>query len=267
MKTRCPDCGAPYHIEPELLLGSDGRARCYRCGAVFDVALRAKKAEATPKGTAAPLLVRADEAQDEPPPDGAAPAPQDSAEPAKELPFGVPENLEPLQVSREAALDVSDTLYEKRSRRGLVYGWLAALLLLGLGLQLAWQYRQQLLADYPFLAPVCEHLPCFDPVTHEPDRFRVMQRAIRPAANQPGALTLDAAIRNDAHAAQALPDIQLSLVDIEGKVLIRRSLSPRDYLFPPPEPGTLVAPGEVITIVVDFKDPGSRATGFLIDFH
>ena len=178
----------------------------------------------------------------------------------------MPVDLEPLLPSPDAALDVEDTLYEKRSRRGLWYGLLTTCLLVALGLQLAWQHREELLARYPVLEALCEHVTCRPSVIRAPERFRILQRDIKPTANEPDSLTLTASFRNVASIAQVLPDIQLSLLDTDGSVLIRRRLSPADYLYPAPADQAVVAPGEVITIAVDFKDPGYVATGFIIDF-
>ena len=182
------------------------------------------------------------------------------------LPFEVPDDLEPLQPSPDLALDVVDTLYEKRSRRGLFYGLLAALLATGLGLQLAWQYRADLLKQFPALQPLCERIGCHPGVVRAPDKFSILQRGIKPTANETGSLTLSARIRNDAENAQPLPDIQLSLLDNNGGVLVRRRLTPDDYLFPAPPKEKLVTPGEVVTITLDFEDPGLLATGFVIGF-
>jgi predicted Zn finger-like uncharacterized protein len=184
----------------------------------------------------------------------------------KELPFTVPEDLEPLEPSPDVALGVADTLYEKKSHRGLFYGLLVILLVAGLGLQLAWQKRKELLAQFPILQPLCERIECIPDVVHAPKKISILQRDIRPTSNVPDSLTLSAQMRNDADIAQPLPDIQLSLVDNNGAVLIRRRLSAADYLFPTPPPGKVMVPGEVITITLDFKDPGSQASGFLIDF-
>lgn len=191
--------------------------------------------------------------------------PREPSEP-DELPFEVPDKLEPLMPSADAALDVADALDEKRSHKALVYGLLATLLLVGLGLQLAWQQRDALLAQFPWLSPACDYLPCRPQMVRAPEQFRVMQRELRPAANQPDTLTLDATIRNDAELPQPLPDLQLSLLDNNGAVLIRRRLAPAEYLFPPPSDDRLIDPGEVFTITLDFKDPGYLATGFVIDF-
>lgn len=185
---------------------------------------------------------------------------------AHPLPFDIPDDLEPLEPSHDVALDVTDTLYEKKSNRGFYYGLAAVLLAAGLGLQLAWQHRKDLLQEYPIMEPLCERIECLPDTIHAPEKISVLQRDIAPTANEPGSLTLSATIRNDADTAQPLPDIQLSLLDDNGAVLIRRRLTPAEYLFPPPPKEKLMVPGEVVTISLDFMDPGYQASGFLIGF-
>ena len=233
------------------MIAAGGQARCHQCDTLFD-------ALGPYLGTAAA----------QPPTTRALPKPRRTAAPDEEheLPFEVPDNLEPLKISNDAALDVEESLYEKPSYRSMIYGWLVVLLSLALVLQLAWQHRLDLLARFPQLQPLCDQLACEPILVHAPGKFQVLQRDIKPAANEPGALTLSATIRNDAESAQVLPDIQLSLLDNNGAVLIRRRLAPRDYVFPPPSNERRLGPGEVITINLDFKDPGYLATGFMIDF-
>lgn len=36
VQSRCPNCDTLYHIDQETLAEADGRARCFRCGTVFD---------------------------------------------------------------------------------------------------------------------------------------------------------------------------------------------------------------------------------------
>lgn len=256
MDVRCPGCATHYAVDVDSLRAAEGLARCLHCGALFDVSAGE---------------IRDSDSYDRP--DGAQPLILDTGQrvdalrsAARELPFEVPDGLDPIEPSDEAALDVADTLYQKPSYRGFVYGLLAMLLLLAFGAQLAWQYRDQLLARVPQLEIVCAHLPCKPTVVHEPTRYRILQRDIRPTDKEQGSLTLKANIRNDATAAQQLPDIQLSLLDNNGSVLIRRRLAPHEYLFPPPPDDRLVKPGEVFTIEIDFEDPGHIASGFTIDF-
>ena len=71
-------------------------------------------------------------------------------------------------------------------------GCLAVLLATGLGLQLAWQYREDLLKQFPALQPLCERIGCRPGVVHAPDKFSILQRDIKPTANETGSLTLSA---------------------------------------------------------------------------
>ena len=255
MKTNCPTCDTHYAIDGNAIVESDGLARCHRCGTVFD-ALAEQAVDAPSDAT--PLELDADaEAHWQEGPAGADESP---------VPFEIPNDLEPLQPSPDAALDVEQTLFEKPSRRGAIYTTVALLLAVSLGLQFAWQNREALVERFPQLQPLCDRLACIETTVIEPSAFRILQREMRPADNQPDSLNLSARFRNDAGAAQPLPDIQLSLLNNNGDVLIRRRLAPRDYLFPPPPADRLIAPGEVLTISIDFKDPGYLATGFVIDF-
>lgn len=254
MRTRCPNCNTEYLIDTDRLKAADGLAYCHHCSTVFDVI---GEFAVEPQTSGRPLqLDERDEAGSQAPP---------SADEI-DLPFEIPANLAPLQPSPDAALDIRDSLDKKRSPRRLIYGALIMLLAVALGLQLAWQYRAPLLDRFPQLQPLCDRLDCVAKEVHAPDRLRVLQREMRPAPNQPGHLNLGVRFRNEAEASQPLPDIQLSLLDNNGTVLIRRRLSPREYLYPPPPADRLIAPGEVLTINIDFKDPGYLATGFIIDF-
>jgi predicted Zn finger-like uncharacterized protein len=257
LRTRCPNCDARYEVATRKLLDSDGLARCWRCETVFD-ALAGGPAAADADIAGKPVVDL----------DAQAELTNNEADVAEtpELPFAVPEDLEPLQASAQDALGVEDTLYQKRSRRGLFYGLAAVVLIAALGLQLAWQQREQILAQFPQLEVICGVVACRPSLAYEPERFRILQREIKPTANLPGSLTLSAVVRNEAELPQLLPDLQLSLTDNNGGLLIRRRLSPSEYLFPAPAEDKLVDPGEVITIALDFEDPGSLATGFQIDF-
>ena len=299
MNTVCPKCTTAYRVDQDDLLRANCLAHCYRCGALFsvvghhaaeietdDIALIAsacrlgpREEVRRPQPSPAPRPATAQAAAvpagppAPPPTPSLRPAPPglhrpDGAGPAAEraLPFEVPDDLEPLEAAADAALDIEDALFEPPRRRPLL-ALLAIVLGLGLAAQLAWVYRASLLERYPQLEPVCQHLPCRPSLVHAPERMRVLQREIAPTPYQPGWLTLDATVRNEADYPQALPDVPLSLLDNRAEPMLRRRLAPSDYLFPPPPPDRTVAPGEVFTLSVDFRDPGHAASGFMLDFY
>jgi predicted Zn finger-like uncharacterized protein len=299
LNTVCPRCATAYRVDQDDLLGANCLAHCYRCGALFsvvgdhaaeietdDIALIASACRlgpreemrrqdgSTARAEAAPVVTPPPAA---PPWAAAAPAEPaapglrrpDSEAPAagRELPFEIPDDLEPLEAVSDAGLNIEDALYERPRRRRPLVGLLTVTLLVALAAQFAWIYRIPLLERFPQLEPLCQQLPCRPSLVRAPDRMRVLQREIAPARNQPGWLTLNATVRNDAEYPQALPDVQLSLLDNSGAPLLRRRLTPAEYLFPPPPPGRTVAAGEVFTLTIDFRDPGHEASGFMLDFY
>ena len=256
MITRCPKCDATYDVEPDSLLRVDGRALCFRCGSLFDaLAEELLEADAQDGTPTRPIVILNERSL----------APDECAARTDGLPFEVPDDLPPLQPT-DSALDITEALREKESSHKLWYGLIVALLTLAMGLQLAWQYRRELLQSHPALEVLCTHVECREDVIHAPEQFRILGRDIRPTSNEPGSLTLSARVRNDAKLAQAFPDLQLSLLDNKGSVLIRRRLSPEDYMFPSPSSAQRLAPGEVFTIELDFEDPGHLVTSFVMDF-
>jgi len=254
--TRCPKCDANYDVEPDALLRVDGRALCFRCGSLFDALAEALlEADAQDGTPTRPIVILNERSL----------VPAKRATRTDGLPFEVPGDLPPLQPT-DSALDVTETLRGKESSRKLWHGVIVVLLTLAMGLQLAWQYRGELLQRYPALEVLCSYVECRRDVIHAPEQFRILERNIRPTSNEPGSLTLSVRVRNDAGLAQAFPDLQLSLLDHTGSLLIRRRLSPGDYMFPSPSSAQRVAPGEVFTIELDFEDPGHLVTSFVIDF-
>jgi hypothetical protein len=153
--------------------------------------------------------------------------------------------------------------------RGLV-GWgVAALLLLALCVQVLVADRNRLAADpewRPRVETLCAALRCSLPPWHEPEAFRVTSREVRPHPSVPGVLMVSASFRNDAAFAQAWPQLELSLTDIDGQSLGLRRFAPSEYLGSAPATQR-IAPGQSANITLEIVDPGKRALAFGIGFH
>jgi hypothetical protein len=252
-RLQCPQCQTSFDVGTDFFDKPCRLAACCTCGSLFDPQdnMLIDPLELEPARLSMALRLKPEQAQ---------------RRSHADLPFKVPDNLEPLQPSADAGLDMQ-TMLEDPPRRGF---WLSilvsAVLLAALLLQFAWQHRFKLLESYPPLERICEYVECRPKVVRQPQSFSVLQREIRAADNAPGWLTLRLAFRNNADTAQHYPDIHLSLLDNSGNVLIRRRLAPSDYHFPPPADDAVIAPGEVTTFSLDFEDPGYQATGFMVDF-
>jgi len=148
--------------------------------------------------------------------------------------------------------------------------WLAVpALALVLALQVTVADRDRLAADAtwrPRVAWLCGWLHCRLPPWHEPGAFHVTSREVRPHPAVPGALLISASFRNDAAFAQAWPQLEMSLSDLDGQSLGLRRFSPREYLGSAP-PQALIAPGQSASITLELLDPGKRAVTFSLDFR
>jgi hypothetical protein len=79
-------------------------------------------------------------------------------------------------------------------------------------------------------------------------------------------LVVSATFRNDAAFAQAWPQLQLSLANVEGDSLGLRRFSPREYLGSDPA-SAQIGPGQSATISLAILDPGKRAVEFDFEFR
>lgn len=259
MNTRCPQCGTVYAVDSASLTDTHGKARCYQCNTIFDATLSAPKDP--PSTTAAPqadaALIEDSELQF---------SFEVTLTEQPDINLDLDAEIPALEPSEQAALDVHDTLSPKPKNR--TPAWqkllLGMLILLLIG-QLLWWMRIPLLQQ-PAARPLCAYLDCSVAQQSNPRAYSIVERSLLPDSQIPNALRLWVRIRNDADFAQPLPSLQLTLSDNTGSTLARRSLSPREYLYPPPDNIPLTTPGEVTAIEVLFEDPGSRASGFEITF-
>jgi predicted Zn finger-like uncharacterized protein len=300
MQTRCPTCQTLYQIDDAALRQADGQARCCRCDSVFDAAQHAagddtEPAEAGSAAAAAPdsgeqlptgdipdtAAGNDDWARPEPLDDGddvldlsAIAADTGAADPDELLPFHVPDDLPDLEPTEHAALTPEQAL-EAAPPHAAQHGWMqrlatALLILVALG-QLAWQYREQVLATpagHALAEGLCSLAPCRVTARRAPSRYTLLERNIAPAQGPGGETTLAMRLsfRNSADFAQPLPDIQLSLYDSEQRLMARRRLHPDEYLFPAPAADFLVESGGLVQVELQLEDPGRKAVAFKLNF-
>jgi predicted Zn finger-like uncharacterized protein len=111
-------------------------------------------------------------------------------------------------------------------------GSLIALLLLGA--QLLIHYRTEIVASRPDARPAfvaaCEMLGCEIALPHKIDLIGIDASDLAPDEKQPGTLHLTATLRNRAPYAQAWPQLEITLTDVQERPLLRRTLAPAEYL-------------------------------------
>jgi len=251
VQARCPHCGTVYDIDRKMLRQAQGLARCYNCGSVFN-ALQS------------PLDDRAEPPT--PPLPGTSVTVSPPGRSQDHLPFEIPDNLPELKPSARVDLASRDTLHPA-AQRGVPW-WqktLFTLLVVLLAAQIAWLQRDHWI-HLPQVTQICTWLECRSPLPTRPQLFSVVEREMETFHGPVPALRLRMSFRNNASYPLPLARLQLSLLDANGALVSRRSLTPEEYL-PASWSGPVTAlPGEVITIKLNLEDPGPRVRSYVFDF-
>jgi predicted Zn finger-like uncharacterized protein len=240
MYTRCTGCESIHVVNAELLAHSKGSVKCGRCGQKFD-ALDSLFDEWPAAGATPPPAGK----RYRPPVLGSA---QDLP-----APFG-PASMLPSEPGR--------------GRRA----WLAVLsLLISLTLlNAAWTFREELLAVPGATALLARwHLTDTPPegALRDPDRIQVVSRDLHSHPTRAGMLVLSATFVNRADFAQAWPEMELTLLDLDGEAVARRRFQPAEYLPSQADFSGLVGPNVHVPVLLEFTSPGDQAAGFEIAFH
>ncbi|MGX5659413.1 zinc-ribbon and DUF3426 domain-containing protein [Castellaniella ginsengisoli] len=158
---------------------------------------------------------------------------------------------------------------------------LLLLLLLLLAAQAVYVYRADIARMIPALRPVleraCEPLRCRVPYARDIARIAITGSALkaaetaaassRPADGQAPEeqhFVLHATLRNQSEQPQEWPTLILDLKDVAGTLLVRRNLSPAEYLGPARAAEPFAARGEVL-VRVPLTLSGVRINGYQLD--
>ena len=126
----------------------------------------------------------------------------------------------------------------------------AFILLLVLAAVLAIVFNQRILAAFPQTEPlfiqVCGKVPCPGFFLADASAFEVTRENLR-AVDESGNYLLEITVANRSNFAQAVPSLEIILVDEADNELMRRRLDPRDYLSDPIGTESL-APGRSMSV-------------------
>jgi len=137
--------------------------------------------------------------------------------------------------------------WRQPSVRGVLTG-LSLALVLSLGVQLVHQFRDALAAQFPRLQPALSHWCALAQCTLKPplriDHLQVDSATLLRAESEgPHRYRLTVVVRNSSAIALAWPHVDLTLTDISGAIVARRSFSPDDARWHEGgEPSTRFAP-------------------------
>lgn len=234
---------------------------------------KAAAQEPTESGAAAPT---ADGSEDKVPTLLAPGASGDGAESASDIEAVEPAPA-PAEASAEEAVDAepppSFTRPKRRKARSfsVVFGGGSVLLALLAAVQLTVIFRGELMIHWPqsrpALAELCAVFRCTVNWPTQADQLAVIGTELQAIAGT-DALELTAVIRNRAGFKQALPAVEVTLMDARNRALARKVFTPADYLASAGEASSRLqegfAPGGDFTIRILFEARGLTPAGFLV---
>jgi predicted Zn finger-like uncharacterized protein len=241
--TRCPECATAFRVQAAQLAARGGSVRCGKCGAVFDgVAGLVEESDETLRIEPSPQLGLFDPSRR-----------AQAAEPVPEGDAEVPEFLlkpEP----------------EPRSR--LLWGSLAFLAAAVLAAQIAYRYRTEIAALAPAARPsllaMCRFARCDVPLPRRPELMSIDSSDLQADSRFDSMIVLNAVLRNRAPFAQEFPALELTLTDERDRTVVRKVLSPSQYLDPARLAGRSqgLAPGSELALRVNFDAGRVKAIGY-----
>lgn len=156
----------------------------------------------------------------------------------------------------------------RRRRFAWLFVMVSLLLLLAIAAQIAYFKRTELAIwlpqTRPWLVRTCAHLGCKVELPQKIDLMSIDDSDLQEDAERDGVVRLSATLVNHAPFAQAYPQMELTLTDLDDHAVLRRTFSPAEYLAE----GTrteagMPAEGEVhvklaLTVAADAKAAGYR---------
>lgn len=128
--------------------------------------------------------------------------------------------------------------------------------------QLVYHFRSDIARTQPALKPLlgdaCARLGCTVPAPRQPDQVSIEASELTPEAGREPLLRLSALLRNSAGFAQDWPHLELTLTDTADRAVVRRVLSPADYLPAGAKAATFDAASEhSVSLLIDPADSGA----------
>ena len=247
--TRCPGCKTIFRVtEPQLALRA-GQVRCGHCRTVFNgreelialdaPALDEQEQDELAKGPPT-VTLRSAHALDPPPPD----------EPRRPTPAPLPPAPPPESAADYENRFAWETKPERSRAAKVLAGVAVPLLAVALVLQAVFHFRDALASHMPASKPTLQRLCAVAGCSIRPLRdvaaLSIDASDLQADPAHKGLLILTATIRNRAGYPIGYPYLELTLTDAADQVVVRRALSPPEYVSGTVNTTTGIAPnGEI----------------------
>ncbi len=263
--TQCPECATRFRVSEEQLASHDGMVRCGRCNEVFHAIEHLCEKEADPQlslpieqlqeiETAVESAVDISVSQEQPMSLDAIPA----TEPATLAD----------QILQQDEKEIKPEEVAKPVRKRRTWPWVmgSLLLLLVFLAQVLYLLRVELAAELPGVKPVlsgyCDLLKCSIPLPQKAELMSIESSDLQADPIQSNVITLSATLHNRAPYVQAYPSLELSLTDIQEKVIARRTFAPAEYLNAREDETSGLASTREISVKLRFDTTDLKPAGY-----
>ena len=262
--TACPACHTQFEVDDAQLLAYAGKVRCGECNHVFDArdcmvqadvdVLQAEDSPAeTPvqpasaeNETALFSVVTTTETPallvDAPEPEFSLAMPDakpDESEPVAAISWNLPVGEAPEEIIipdflRDVSIADDRPALPEKTARPWLFAILSAGLLLTLLCQCLYFTRASLAASYPATKPVlhslCKLAHCAVNLPHDITQLTIDDADIQEHKERDNVLVFSSVLINHSNLPQAYPQIELTLTDTSDEPVLRRILTPAEYL-------------------------------------
>jgi len=254
--TQCPECSTRFKVSEEQLSASEGMVRCGRCNAVFNATDHFYSEEPSPQLA---LPIEQDTSLENSTSDV-----RESSEPTVEI-------VEPDAIEHQFNFEENSIVEEvvqrlpKNTRR---WPWVVgtAFFLPLLIAQLAYFFRIEFAAQLPGTKPAlmsyCLLLKCTIPLPKKPELLSIESSDLEADPARANAITLSALLHNRASHALTYPNLELSLTDMQDKLVARRTFTPVEYLKAGEDEKTGLAANRELIVRLHLDTADLKPTGY-----
>jgi len=158
-----------------------------------------------------------------------------------------------------------DSLPDRREGSSWLVGLVVGLLIAVLSAQLAIYYRKPLIEAAPQLKPyfelLCENVGCTMALPRDPKQISIEASDLNRLPDREGVFLLTVTLTNRNKQAQDFPHLELTLTDARDQPVVRKVLTPEQWLNKAPDEGGFPG-GATQTVEVEFSANDVNAAGY-----
>ena len=254
METTCDQCKSRFRLTEKQLRQAYGKVRCGECGSVFNAMETLQNYEGELPPDYFEKQLEEDELQ------------HDKTLPVTDF------DLETNFVERRQ-VSLHEAMYGNERRSFFSLGplaWLVGILLLtAVGIaQVIYYQRYQLIENPRYQQQVinlCQVMPCAETSFSSTEQIRLLERNVFTHPVAKNALMVTGSFVNQAPFAQKLPELLISLFDVQGKLIANRLFAPSEYLLDDKN-RSVIKPDLPIQFRLEIVDPGTDALTYEFEF-